>query len=176
MAVGFRRTTLSDVARRAGVSRMTLYRAFPDADALLAALMTREFGALIEQVAAEAQPGATARERLVEAISTGAQRMAENPLFARVLDVDPELLLPYVTDRIGQTQRAALGFYERLLAEGRDDGSIPRGDAAQVAYCLQIAAQGFVLSVRLAEAEGLRAQSFAELRTLIDAYLGTEGP
>ena len=35
MAVGVRRTTLTDVARRAGVSRMTLYRRFPDVEALL---------------------------------------------------------------------------------------------------------------------------------------------
>ena len=45
LAVGVRRTTFSDVARRAGVSRMTLYRRYPDLDALLAALMTYEFGA-----------------------------------------------------------------------------------------------------------------------------------
>nr|MDT0664439.1 helix-turn-helix domain-containing protein [Micromonospora sp. DSM 115978] len=30
LAVGVRRTTLTDVARRAGVSRMTLYRRWPD--------------------------------------------------------------------------------------------------------------------------------------------------
>ena len=30
LAVGVRRTTVTDVARRAGVSRMTLYRRFPD--------------------------------------------------------------------------------------------------------------------------------------------------
>ena len=28
--VGWRRTTLTEVARRAGVSRMTIYRAWPD--------------------------------------------------------------------------------------------------------------------------------------------------
>ena len=43
LAVGVRRTTLSSVARTAGVSRMTLYRRFPDVSNLLATLMTREF-------------------------------------------------------------------------------------------------------------------------------------
>src|SRR3712207_1054015 len=49
LAVGVPRTTFSDVARRAGVSRMTLYRRFPDLEALLAALMTREFGRLVRE-------------------------------------------------------------------------------------------------------------------------------
>src|SRR5689334_17058960 len=47
LAVGVRRTTFSDVARRAGVSRMTLYRRYPDLEALLSALMTYEFGAIV---------------------------------------------------------------------------------------------------------------------------------
>ena len=35
LAVGWSRTTLTDVARRAGVSRMTIYRKWPDMGALL---------------------------------------------------------------------------------------------------------------------------------------------
>src|SRR5437764_14953403 len=57
LLVGFRRTTLTDVARRAGVSRMTLYRRFPDVRSLVAALMTREFSGLLHQAAAEADGG-----------------------------------------------------------------------------------------------------------------------
>ena len=62
LAVGVRRTTVTDVARRAGVSRMTLYRRFPDLEAVLAALMTREFGRLVAE-AADRSAGTTARER-----------------------------------------------------------------------------------------------------------------
>ena len=42
LAHGVRRTTASDIARRAGVSRQTLYRYWPDAHAVFAALVTRE--------------------------------------------------------------------------------------------------------------------------------------
>src|SRR5215218_11101347 len=45
--VGWRRTTLTEVARRAGVSRMTIYRAWSDMPQLLGDLMTREWGALV---------------------------------------------------------------------------------------------------------------------------------
>ena len=39
---GLRRTTLAEVARRAGVSRPTVYRRWPDTRAVVADLLTRE--------------------------------------------------------------------------------------------------------------------------------------
>src|SRR5256885_9184849 len=83
LAVGVRRTTFSDVARRAGVSRMTLYRRFGDLEALLSALMTREFGRLV--AAAQPQNGAGARDRAVRMVVGGARRLAADPLFQRLL-------------------------------------------------------------------------------------------
>src|SRR4051812_49677602 len=108
LAVGVRRTTMTDVARRAGVSRMTLYRRFPDLEGVLAALMTREFGRLVS-TAAEQADGATTRERVVAMVTHGARALAEDPLFVRLLDVDPELLLPYVTQRLGGVEKKGGG-------------------------------------------------------------------
>ena len=74
MAVGVRRTTFSDVARRAGVSRMTLYRRFPDLEAVLSALMTREFGVLVQQARdAGHASGATCRDRAVTMVDREAE-------------------------------------------------------------------------------------------------------
>src|ERR1700709_2531162 len=53
LAVGWSRTTLTDIARRAGVSRMTLYRRWPDTQTLLADLMTREWGRVAGSAAHE---------------------------------------------------------------------------------------------------------------------------
>src|SRR6478752_673685 len=66
LAVGWSRTTLTDIARRAAVSRMTLYRRWPDTQTLLADLMTREWGVVVEQAVADdadhtAAPGARTR-------------------------------------------------------------------------------------------------------------------
>jgi AcrR family transcriptional regulator len=171
LAVGMSRTTFSDVARRAGVSRMTLYRHFPDVASLLSALMTRELAAVMLRAEGSVQSLRTARERLVEGSVRGAEMVADDPLFARIVDVDPQLLLPYVTDRLGETQRVALGYFERYLAAGREDGSIRGADPAAMSYALLIAGQSFVLSARVAEAEGVRSAAFDELRLLFDAYL-----
>lgn len=55
MTVGVRRTTLAEVARCAGVSRMTLYRRWPDLRALVRAVMTREWARIVTAAAAEAR-------------------------------------------------------------------------------------------------------------------------
>ena len=55
--VGWRRTTLTEVAKRAGVSRMTIYRAWSDMGSLLGDLMTREWvGIAATRVAAATRP------------------------------------------------------------------------------------------------------------------------
>src|SRR3954470_7735063 len=144
LAVGVRRTTVTDVARRAGVSRMTLYRRFPDVEAVLSALMTREFGRLVADAAARAD-GATTRERVVAMVVHGSRALAEDPLFERLLDVDPELLLPYVTQRLGGMQKMAVAAGTQALADA--DGSV-RTDVppAVLSAAIELIARGFVLA------------------------------
>src|SRR5918998_4613799 len=146
LAVGVRRRTFSDVARRAGVSRMTLYRRFPDLETLLSALMTREFGRLVEDARAVSAGAATCRERAVAMVTLGAERLHADPLFARLLDVDPELLLPYVTVRLGGMQRMAVAGLAAELSAGRGDGSVREGDPEVLARGVELIARGFVLA------------------------------
>ena len=169
--VGFRRTTLTDVARRTGVSRMTLYRRYPDLEAVLAALMTREFGRLVAQageVAATPRERATTRGRVVTMVVHGARSLAEDPLFARLLDIDPELLLPYVTRRLGGMQRIAVTAGAAALADA--DGSV-RADAPPevLSAGVELIARGFVLASHGELEPGL--DPWAELARAVDGYL-----
>lgn len=176
MAVGVRRTTLTDVARLADVSRMTLYRYFPDLAGVLKALMTREFSTLMAEIGDEVAALPTARDRLVESAVTCVERLPRHPLFQRVLDVDPDLLMPYVIDRFGTTQRSAVALFDRLLDDGRVDGSIGVAEDGRdlVAYCLQLALQSFVFSARVTEKEHSVAAVSGELRRMLNAYLAPD--
>src|SRR3954469_14149663 len=88
LAVGVRRTTLTDVARRAGVSRMTVYRLVPDVTTLILAVMAGEFAALLEAAEDKARRRRTARARIVATVVEVARALPDEPLFRRVVDVD----------------------------------------------------------------------------------------
>jgi AcrR family transcriptional regulator len=173
LAVGVRRTTMTDVARRAGVSRMTLYRRHPDVTSLIQGLMTREFSAIVERVEREADALGSARERLVATAVRGTGELTRDPLFLRIVDVDPELLLPYVTTRLGAFQRAVVAAFERRVAEGLADGSIAveGGDPALVARALELALRGFVLQTLAEGAQAAREPLLAQIARLLDGYL-----
>jgi AcrR family transcriptional regulator len=142
---GVRRATLSDIASRAGVSRMTVYNRFGDLEALVRVLMTREFGSRIEWIARERE-WRHGRERLVALLVRAARQLPANPLFRKVRGSEPELLTPYVFERLGATQQLALELIARGVTEGQLDGSIRNGDRDQIAASALLIAQSFVFS------------------------------
>jgi AcrR family transcriptional regulator len=177
LAVGVRRTTLTDVARRAGVSRMTLYRRWPDVRTLVGDLMTREWVAVATSIPQRPQGAGRppVRAHLVDSLVTGVRAFREHPLLRKILEVDPELLLPYMLDRLGASQLAFLEIFETVLANGHADGSIRRDHTARQARALLLVVQSFVLSLPTMTSDTdaeLGTEAFdRELRHLLDATL-----
>jgi AcrR family transcriptional regulator len=175
-AVGLRRTTLTDVARRAGVSRMTVYREYGDAAALFRALLTESIGQVVFGAEADAAALPTARERVVESVALTVERLAEHPMMRRVLELDPELLLPFVVDRFGSGQRLALEHVRGQLRKGMAEGSIRPIDVVPAARLILLTAQSVIFSTRIVEDAGSPApdggpQLGIDLRSMLDAYL-----
>jgi AcrR family transcriptional regulator len=175
LAVGVRRTTLADVARRAGVSRMTLYRRWPDLRTLVGDLMTREWIAVATGAMPDAASGTGTRTRIVDGLVAGVGAFRAHPLFRKIVDVDPELLLPYVLDRRGASQEALLGLLGEALREGHADGSVRPGHTERQARTLLLTVQSFTLSLRTMtdedDAELDSAAFLGELRTLLERTL-----
>lgn len=172
LAVGLRRTTLTDVARRAGVSRMTMYRKWPDMATLMADLMTREWSTLAVTAAAEAT-GGTARERIVDTIVGGVRSMRRHPMFRRVVELDPEVLLPYLVDRRGSVQDAILDqTVAALRAAQPGDGSLRAADPVLLARTALLTVHGFVISAPTMTGDDIAEEALDdELRLLLDRWL-----
>jgi hypothetical protein len=149
---------------------MTVYRLVPDVTTLILEVMTQEFAALLASAESRAGRRRTARARIVASTVEIARLLPEEPLFRRVVDVDPELLLPYLTDRLGSTQQLAVAHMRRMLAEGVADGSVRRTDLDVLAVTLVLAVAPFVVSARLLDGVG-RSAALEELGRMVDGWL-----
>ena len=158
LAVGWSRTTLTEIARRAGVSRMTLYRRWPDMGSLLADLMTREWAALVD--VGDADSG-DVLEPLVAGVVSTARAVRENALFARIVELDADLLLPYLLERPGRSQTLVLEVLRARILAGQERGEIRAGDPRLLARSVLLAAHGFTLSVHTMTGPGLDEDAFA---------------
>lgn len=147
--VGWRRTTLTEVARRAGVSRMTIYRAWPDMGSLLADLMTREWvgiASATQTAAGDATPDTTTPHGIATAALSTVRALRDNELFVRIVELDPDLMLPYLLHRRGRSQEALIEILAAGIAAGQESGTVRAGDPVLMARSLTLAGHGFVFS------------------------------
>jgi len=170
--VGWRRTTLTEVARRAGVSRMTIYRTWPDMPQLLGDLMTREWSGVVETAVAGQDLEHSHVDRLVGGIVGTVRGLRANELFVRIIELDPELILPYLLSRRGRSQDLILALTEQAIAEGQAAGAIRKGDPTAMSRALLLGAHGFVISAQtMVDDDVSEAELDDELATLLTRML-----
>lgn len=167
--VGPARATLTEVARRAGVSRMTVYRRYAQLRTLVSEVLTFELVTLLDVAAAQAT-GSNDAVRIAETVSGAAEAIAGHPLMLRLISLDPAALLPQLVTRRGSTQRAAEGMLAAML-RASSDGSIRTRDPELTARIVVTAASAFVYTESLARSEGDRGERWEEFTTMIGAYL-----
>jgi AcrR family transcriptional regulator len=166
--VGMRRLNMADLARRAEVSRATLYRRWPNVTAVVGELVTREFALLGATVFdGRAKDG---RARVVNGVVATVRAVREHPLTRKIVEVDPEFLLPYLLERRGTSTTAQLELVESALRTG--DGSVRRGNRAAQARAIWLTAWSFTLTAPVLSDDDVSLQQLdRELRTLLDRYL-----
>jgi AcrR family transcriptional regulator len=87
-AYGTARATMEDVGRRAGVSRITVFRRFGSKDALVERLLRRELERFLAAVERRFDAVHDPAERIVEAFVACVRAGAEHPLVARMARVE----------------------------------------------------------------------------------------
>jgi AcrR family transcriptional regulator len=169
LAVGMRRLNMADIARSASVSRATVYRHWPNVTSVVGALVTREFAGVTAH--AFATDTAPARARLVSGVVAIVRAIRVHPLMRKIIDVDPEFLLPYLVERRGTSTTHQLGLMETALQAGRVDGSIRAGKAAVQARAMWLLAWSFTLTAPVLADEVSLEDLDEQLVELLDRYL-----
>lgn len=130
---GFRKLALDDVARRAGVSRTTIYRRFANRDELVGAVIERENVALFADIARELSEAKRAEPQsnyYVEAFTLSIMRFRRHRVLNQMIVDDPALTQEMLHRHYGaavERMAAALlvifpkGFAERIGAPAVND-------------------------------------------------------
>ncbi len=164
---GVDRVTLAEIARRAGVSRPTVYRRWPDTRTILASLLTDRITGTWASVPAR-QPG---RDGVVARIVEVAQRLRDDELLVAVLRSAPELAMVYITGRLGTSQQILIDLVEQELRTAQAQGGVRPGDARQMSAMVLLIAQSSIQSGPIVETI-LDADSLAaELSHALNGYL-----
>ena len=164
---GVERVTMAEIARRAGVSRPTVYRRWPDTRTLLASVLTDRVTGAWRQV----RPRGSGRAALVSRIVEVARRLRRDELILTVLRSDPELAMVYIADRLGTSQQILIDLVAEELRKGQADNSVRAGDVRHLAAMLLLITQSVIQSGQIVEPIlGTKALA-AELSHALNGYL-----
>lgn len=172
LAVGWKRTTLTDVANRAGVSRMTVYRTYPDMTTLFADLMTQEWAEVVTAALGTVSADTSGPDRIAAGVAGTVAALRGDELFRRAVDLDPEWVLPYLLHRRGRSQDAILDILVAEISRAQAEGTTRPGDPVLLARSIVLTTHGFALSVATMSDDQVATEALdQELTELVRRYL-----
>jgi TetR/AcrR family fatty acid metabolism transcriptional regulator len=141
--VGFRRTTITEIAEDAGIGKATVYLYFKDKQDILACLVLRETAHILDQIRQAVDGKDTVAGRLRAFILT---RYRSIHSLLELYTATPQLLLedlPAMQEAAVDYGKQELAIVETLLEEGRAAGEL----ALQDTYLAAIAVTGTLRSL-----------------------------
>lgn len=118
--MGIRKTTIEDIARHAGVDRVTVHRRLGSKSDVVSAVLEREAQRVFERAAASAGGAADVEER-VALVFTGLVRdLRGNALFNKLMALEPDSTLAKVSTDASGLLRLAVQFATTTLLEDID--------------------------------------------------------
>jgi AcrR family transcriptional regulator len=122
-AHGLAKLSVADVAKRAGVSRQTVYRHFPSKELLLAEAVEHETATLVGQVVAADEGHDDPRAALEASFATALRATRQHPLVDRLLQTEPEALLPLLTGEGSAAMATVRAVVEGVVGARQPDRS-----------------------------------------------------
>ena len=122
--ISIQRTTMEDVARRSGVSRITVYRRFATKSALVDHVVRREIRRYFDQFLVDIEQAETAADRVVVGFVSSLRAIRQNPLIRGLMAADPDALIPTAIGDNGRTFATGRAFGAGQLRREQEAGNV----------------------------------------------------
>lgn len=128
-AGGLRRLAIEDVARRAGTTRVTVYRRFGRREDLIEAMAVRETRRFLALMRKTIEPFDRIEDKGAEAFVAGLRFMRAHPVARRAIESEPEAIVQYLRADDG----LLFGLGREFVAEGLREAApgLPVDEAAE---------------------------------------------
>lgn len=140
---GVPRVTLAEIARRAGVSRPTVYRRWTDTRSILADLLTLH----VVRAVLEVPTSGKDRVALVDRMVKVATRLLGDQVVMALLHSD--LAMVYIAERLGRSQWIVVETLADWVHGAQQQGSARAGDPRQLAAMALLITQSTILSAHI---------------------------
>ncbi|MFI8306346.1 TetR/AcrR family transcriptional regulator [Streptomyces sp. NPDC085927] len=122
--MGIKRSTMTDVARAAGVSRITVYRRFATKDQLVEQVVRREFRRYFDQFIVDIQDAGTVADRVVLGFVSSLRAIRDNRLIGGLMAAEPDAVVPSMTADEGRTLAVVQQFVASRLRQEQRAGNV----------------------------------------------------
>ncbi len=170
--IGIRRSTIEDIARRAGIDRVTVYRRVGSKDDVIQAVLAREARRLIDQIGAATASLPTLEQRIATAFAAAVLHIRRNALFNRMVALDGDVVLPRITTQATPLLMLGIAATVALLDRAQEDGLLdPVADPQGISEVLIRLVHSFALTptgvVKLGDRAALEAFASTHLTPLV---------
>lgn len=123
--LGVKKTTIEDVARQAGVDRVTVYRRVGSRDDLVQAVVSREVGVVLAEVARIAERHNDIGDLVADIFTTVLTLWRTHPLAQRMLAMEPERVISKLTIEGGTVFAMSVAATSAALERAMERGLLP---------------------------------------------------
>jgi AcrR family transcriptional regulator len=170
-ASGIRHLTMDDVAARARVGRMTVYRRFGDKGRLVEALAVRECRRVLARLEAGLDRSKPIDERIADGFAATLRIAREHPMLNRLARTEPDTVIAALAGEDAHVLVLARTFLAAQIRMGQEAGELPPSDPDQVAELLVRLGASFVLMqdsvIPLADDEAARRFALAHIAPIV---------
>ena len=150
---GFRKTSVADIIRDAGVARGTVYKYFSTKEDIFQAVIRREMQDMLCRVREEVEKESTARDRLRAAVLTHAAEIRKKVNVYRVTTDVLSDVIPRSEREVERLMEEARGVYAWILTEGVKAGEVVVDDVETTTWSIILAFKGIFMMTATGQIE-----------------------